>query len=380
VKYCKKCLQPDTRPGIYFDENQVCGACLYEENKASIDWQKREQELKSIAVWAKDEKTKRGVAYDCIVGVSGGKDSTFQAFYAKEKLGLHPLLVNCMPDDITEVGKYNIENLSSHGFDIFHIRPNPVVAKKLAKKSFFEYGNIVKASEYCLYASAFKIAVQMNIPLVIQGENAALTLGVSNGLKTDDDAFGIFSANTLKGGGTDIWEGDGITKDMLYLYNPPSKEEYTEKNIRSIYLQFYAKEWSQILNTEFSVARGLRGRDRDDLHDLGVYRRYTALDTDLVIANQMMKYLKFGFGATTDLVCYDIREGRLSREDALWLVNEYDGKCGEKYIEYTCNYLNISKEEFWQVVDKYVNTALFGKNTQSGKWLPKFKVGTDFVD
>jgi N-acetyl sugar amidotransferase len=378
MRYCTKCLQPDTRPGIYFDENQICGACIYEESKKTIDWAQRKNRLHEITDWAKNEAKSRCVSYDCVVGVSGGKDSTFQAFYVKEKLGLHPLLVNCMPDEITETGRYNIENLSSHGFDILHIRPDPVVARRLAKKSFYEYGNIVKASEYCLYASAYKIAVQMSIPLIIQGENAALTLGVSEGTNVDDDSFGVFNSNTLKSG-TEIWLDEDISKNMLYWYKPPSKEEYESKNIRAIYLQYYTKEWSQVGNADFASARGLRGRYNDDLHDLGRYRRCTGLDTDIIIANQMLKYLKFGFGFATDEACYDIREGRLTREDAIWYVEEYDGKCGKQYIQYACNYMGITKEEFWNVADKYTNQGLFYKCNISGKWMPKFIVGQDFL-
>ena len=116
-----------------------------------------------------------------------------------------------------------------------------------------------------------------------------------------------------------------------------------------------------------------------ELRDIGMYRRNTCLDCDLYIANQMIKYLKFGFGATTDMVCYDIREGRISREDAIWLVNEYDGKCGEQYIQYACDYMGITKQEFWNVVDKLVNKDLFYKCDVSGKWIPKFKAGEDFV-
>lgn len=115
----------------------------------------------------------------------------------------------------------------------------------------------------------------------------------------------------------------------------------------------------------------------DDLHTLGRYRRYSALDTDLYVANQMIKYLKFGFGFATDEACYDIREGRLSREDAVWYVKEYDGKCGDKYIKAACDYLSITEKEFWDVVNQYVNRDLFEQN-ESGQWIPKFEVGVDF--
>jgi N-acetyl sugar amidotransferase len=379
MKYCKKCLQPDTRPNIYFNENQICGACLYEESKSSIDWKQRKSKLNEIADWAREKSNKCNAFYDCVIGVSGGKDSTFQAFYAKEKLGLNPLLVNCMPGKITEAGKQNIDNLSSHGFDIFHLRPNPVIAKKLALKGFCEYGNIQKSSEYCLWASAYRTAIQMSIPLVVQGENAALTLGVSKNLNVDDNAFGVFDSNTLKGGGIEVWLDDDITERMLSLYKAPSKEDYDSQGIRSIWLQYYTKEWSQSKNADFAIARGLIGRNEKSLYDIGMFRRSTSLDCDLYIANQMIKYLKFGFGSSTDLVCYDIREGLISREDAIWLVNEYDGKCGEQYIQYACDYMGITKQAFWNVVDKFVNKDLFYKCDISGKWLPKFIVGQDYI-
>lgn len=201
MRYCKKCLQPDTRPGILFNEDGVCYACLYEESKKQIDWDQRFSELQKIADEAKEKARKTGNPYDCVIGVSGGKDSTFQAVYCKEKLGLNPLLVNIAPDEITEIGRQNLDNLSKLGFDMISIRVNPKVAKILARKSFFEKGNIVTVSEYCLWASAYIIADKFDIPLIIQGE--------------------------------------------------------------------------------------------EDLHELGRCHRHTCLDSDLVVTNQMIKYLKF---------------------------------------------------------------------------------------
>ena len=377
MRYCKRCLQPDTRPGIIFDDEQICFACRYEESKATIDWEQRHAELKAFADEAKAEAKKRGNTYDCIIGVSGGKDSTFQAVYAKEKLGLNPLLINCMPDEITEIGRKNIENLNNLGFDIISIRPNPIVAKKLARKSFFERGNLVAASEYCLWASAYIMAVKFNIPLIIQGENAALTLGAAKNQETTGNAFSVMQLETIRGASVDSFVdlSNNITEKDLFLYKIPTVEEMQAKGIKAIFLQYYTKEWSQVTNADFAIARGLTGRS-DDLHDLGRYRRYTALDCDLQIPNQMIKYLKFGFGYATDEICYDIREGRFSREDGKWYVNEYDGLCGEKYIDAACRYLSITKEEFWEVVDKYVNRDLFEK--VDGKWKPKFTVGEDY--
>ncbi len=377
MRYCKRCLQPDTRPGIIFDDEQICFACRYEESKATIDWAAREAELRGFAEEAKEEAKKRGNTYDCIIGVSGGKDSTFQAVYAKEKLGLNPLLINCMPDEITEIGKKNIQNLNNLGFDIISIRLNPTVAKKLARKSFFERGNIIAASEYCLWASSYIMAVKFNIPLIIQGENAALTLGAAKNQETTGNAFSVMQLETIRGASVDSFVdlSNNITEKDLFFYKIPTVEEMEAKGIKAIFLQYYTKEWSQVTNADFAVARGLTGRS-DDLHDLGRYRRYTALDCDLQIPNQMIKYLKFGFGYATDEICYDIREGRFDRESGKWYVNEYDGLCGEKYIDKACKYLDITREEFWEVVDRYVNRDLFEK--VDGKWKPKFTVGEDY--
>lgn len=379
MRYCKKCLQPDTRPGILFDDKQVCYACRYEENKKFIDWTAREKELKDIAEEAKEESKRRNASYDCVIGVSGGKDSTFQAVYAKEKLGLHPLLVNCVPDEITDIGKKNINNLNKIGFDIISVSPDPNIAKQLARKTFFERGNIVAASEYCLWASAYIIADKFNIPLIIQGENAALTLGTANNQETTGNAFSTVQLDTLRGASAaKLIEGEAsLSVDDVYFYQIPDVNRLQERGIRAIFLQYYAKEWSQVGNADFAVARGLVGRLTEDLHDLGRYRRYTALDSDLNIVNQMIKYLKFGFGFATDEVCYDIREGRMSRADAVWYVKEYDGKCGKKYIKMACTYLSITEEEFWKVVDSYVNKNLFEKDSR-GQWIPKFEVGIDF--
>nr|MCR5802235.1 N-acetyl sugar amidotransferase [Lachnospiraceae bacterium] len=230
----------------------------------------------------------------------------------------------------------------------------------------------------CLWASSYIIADKFDIPLIVQGENAALTLGAALNQEQTGNAFSVVQLNTLDGfdSGKLVDERYNVSKDDLYFYSMPDIGRMEEKGIRAIFLQYYAREWSQVYNADFSVARGLTGR-YDDLHEIGRYRRFSGLDCDLIIANQMIKYLKFGFGFATDEACYDIREGRLTREDALWYVKEYDGKCGDKYIDIACDYLQIPKELFWKVVDEFVNKDLFEKD-ENGKWVPKFIVGEDF--
>ncbi len=367
MKYCKKCVQPDTRPGIYFNKEGVCGACLFEEEKKKIDWSTREKELKEIADWSKQKAKENNSNYDCVIGVSGGKDSTFQALYARDKLGLRPLLVNSEPEGITEIGRKNIENLKQLGFDCISLRPNPKVMKKLIKKDFYEYLNPIKVTEFSLWVSAYIIVDKFNIPLIIQGENPALTLGVTKIMEVDGDALNVLQQDTLSTG----WERyikDDITKEDLFMFHF-DVESIKKKGIKGVWLQYYAKEWSPSHNAEFSIAHGLTIRpEYFDPNEIGTYVAYYQLDGDLVQLNQMLKYVKFGFGQCTDHACYDIRDGRISRNEAIDLVKKYDGKCGFRYIKKFCDYIGITIDEFWRVANSFRGPMWEKKN---GIWVLK---------
>lgn len=348
MKRCKRCVQTDSRPEVYFNEEGVCGACLYEDERATIDWDKRKIELLKIVKEAKKQAMKNKCAYDCVIGVSGGKDSTYQALYAK-RLGLRTLLVSCEPEGQTDIGKKNIENLKQLGFDCITIRPNPQIMKQLIMKDFYECLNPVKVTEFPLWASAYIIADKFNIPLIIQGENDALNMGLKKskmGLK--DDALKINKHNTLATGIQRYVSRDVSPKDLfLYTYDEKSMRK---KGIRAIWLNYYDKYWSQIGNPEEAIMFGLTIR-KDSLKNLGRLHKWSALDCNLHIVNQMIKYKKFGFGFATDEACYDIREGYITREKALKLVKKYDGKCADKYVQEFCDYIGITKKEFWRVVN-----------------------------
>lgn len=376
MRYCINCVQPDTRPGIVFGDDGLCSACRYRLNEyGKIDWSAREKELLEIVEWA---KANANGGYDCAIGVSGGKDSTFQALYAKEKLGLNVLLVNTAPDCITEVGRANLENLVQQGFDLVSFRPNPKVMSALTRRSFFEFGNPVKPSEYPLFAKSYQTALMYKVPLVIWGENIAITLGVTR-LGITGNALSVLKHNTLEGiEKRDFWAGDGITEADLRPYSIPDIMEL-DKSLKAVYLNYYVKEWGWKSNTDFSVSRGLRGRE-DRPEETGRIDPYNSVDGDIQIINQMMKYYKFGFGFVTDETCYYIREGYMSRAEAVELVKKYDGKCADKYVKAFCEYIDITVDQFWANIDKYVNKRLFYKDSQTGKWMPKFEVGNDFQE
>jgi N-acetyl sugar amidotransferase len=374
MKFCKKCLQPDTRPRIEFHESGVCMACIMAEEMKKVNWEEREVQLKRIAEWAKQNNQGR---HDCIIGISGGKDSTLQALYARDKLGLNPLLVNLHPGDITPWGAANFENLIRKGFDALIYRPNPDVWRKTIKHAFFEYLNPVKPTEYPLFAVSYITAVKFGIPLIIQGENDGLTLGTVDEMGTDDNALNVRYSNTLAGGKASDWFVDGMEMKDLLFYEFPAEEEFEKADIRAIWLNYYAKEWGFSNNTQFGFLHGVSPRPDHDPLKTGRINPYGSIDSDMQILNQMLKYYKFGFGVVTDEVGYYIREGRMSLEDARIHIQKYDGKCDDKYVHDFCDFIEISVEEFWQTVDKFVNRKLFYKD-DNGKWQPKFIVGVDF--
>jgi len=366
MQVCKKCIQPDSRPGIFFD-NGICGACIWEEEKKKIDWEARKCELKDIVIKAKKAKSGN---YDCVIGVSGGKDSTKQAITARDALGLRCLLVNNEPENITDIGKYNIENLKQLGFDVISIRPNPKILKKLIRRYFYKNLNPVKITEYSLWASTYIIADKFNIPLIIQGENPGLTLGTSlTGVGTDSNALKANELQTISTKWEEYLDVDGISKEDLFLYHY-DREKLERNEIKGIWLQYYLKEWSQRENAEFSKKYGFKHRENFDPFSIGTYFPYAQLDSDLVPVNQMLKFIKFGFGQCMDHACYDLRESRISKKEAIELVKKYDGKCSIDYIKKFCKYININLEEFWEIANSF--RGPMWENTNSNMWKNKY--------
>ena len=373
MKYCKKCLQPDTRPGIKFDKRGICPACNYFDTLKGVDWEERKLELKEIVAFG---KANNNSGYDCIIGVSGGKDSTRQAVFVKEVLGMNPLLV-CLsypPEQITQKGVDNISNLIELGFDCISINPAPQTWRDLMRKAFLEHVNWCKSTEMALFSSVPRLAIAYQIPLIWWGENAALQLGDLGVMgKSGSDGNRLKHMNTLAGGDVSWLLTDEIRKNDILQYCYPSDKEMENANLRIVFLGYFWKDWSLLDNGIFAALRGLDVREESP-YDIGDYMGITSLDEDWVTFNQMIKYLKFGFGRITDYVNEDIRWGRITREQGIDLVKKYDGHCSPKYIASFCNYIGISVDEFWEIVDKGVNRKLFRKD-ESGQWIPTFKIG-----
>ena len=170
MKKCKNCFITNIIPGSNFNKNGLCNACAI--NRPKINWESRLKHLKKISINFKNKSTN----YDCIVPVSGGKDSTRQAFFVRDNLKMNPLLVTLAypPEQQTIIGAQNFENLISNGFDGLYVSLSPKTWKKMMKYSFYKFGNIFKSCEQALFATAPIVAIREQINLIIYGENAGL--------------------------------------------------------------------------------------------------------------------------------------------------------------------------------------------------------------
>lgn len=373
MKYCSRCLQPDTRPNTRFTAEGVCPACDYFDKLQDVDWQERLDILEELLA---SRPRRPGQMFDCIIGVSGGKDSTRQALWVRDKLGLKPLLA-CLsypPEQVTERGVSNISNLIEHGFDVVISAPAPQVWRRLMRASFDRFTNWARSTELALFSSVPQLAIRYGIPLILWGENPGLQLGDLNTLGlTGYDGNNLRNMNTLSGGSIDWMLEAGFEPKELLPYRYPSSQEFDEHGLQIVYLGWFLGDWSLINNALYSVPDGLRIRE-DNVENTGDLLGVTSLDEDWVTLNQMIKYYKFGFGRVSDYVNEEIRLGRMMRDRGIELVTRYDNACADEYIDSFCDYIGITSPAFWDQVHASLNCDLF-ELTANKQIVPKFEVG-----
>jgi N-acetyl sugar amidotransferase len=375
MKYCSRCLQPDTRPNSKF-VNDLCPVCTFHVHDFETTWNER-LELTHKVIDQHKNKTQN---YDAILGVSGGKDSIKLALWARDYFDLRILLVTVSypPEQATKRGTNNMSQLANLGFDVLSVQPSPIVWKELMKVGFKKHGNWAKSTEMALFSGVPQIAIAQKIPLILWGENPGAQLGDLATMSADGwDGNKLRNLNTLSGGIDDLLEETNFKKDDVRPYIYPTEQEFKNNNIQIIYLGWAMNNWGLFENGLFSSFVNLEGREdgpsnTQDL--LGI----TSLDEDWVTLNQMIKFYKYGFGRATDYVNEWIRANRLSRMEGAQLVELYDGVCSERYIESFCEYLEITKHEFWETVNRFTNKKLFSirENDRPEKL---FKVGVGIL-
>lgn len=357
MRYCTKCLYPDTKPQLNFNEDGVCDACRNWEKKSSVDWESRKKQLQEIA----EKYRKSDGSYDCVIPVSGGKDSTFQALYARDELGLNPLLVNFIPRDLVELGRKNIENLKNQGFDYVEFTPNPKIYRQLAKIGLTEFGDVTWPEHHGLFIVPVKVAAAFNIPLIIWGENPQFEYGGPGlGDQLDFEWLKKFGGFWLDEYNVEtIGTKFDIKLKNLNPYIYPTKEELEKMNLKSIFLFYFLRY------DVYSILEHVKkhGFSVDDRPKEGTYTNWENLDEKYTGMHDYFKWIKYGFGRATDHASLDIRYGKISREEGKKLVREYEGKIPTRYFEEFLKDMELDKKEFYRIVDKFANKEIFKSDT-----------------
>lgn len=355
MRYCTSCVMPDTKPDLHFDEDGVCDACRSAERKnTAINWSEREAAFKDIVERCKSTDPK---SYDCVIPVSGGKDSTYQVWKVLQ-LGLKPLCVSFEPTYPTELGKRNLENLGRLGVDIFQFRKNPHVYRKMCQIAFRNVGDHDWPNHVGIFTVPIRVAINFKIPLIVWGENSQLEYGgpIQSTESNVLDRRWLEEFGGLLGYRISDMVEAGIAEYDLKPYIYPTSEELAGANILSVFLGYYYK-WDAV--AQLSIISELGFESKQDGPVEGTYTNYENLDCALTAIHDYLKFVKFGFGRATDHACLDIRNNRITRDTAIQLVNQHDGRYPSVALQPFLEYMELSRNEFDSIVDSFTNKRIF---------------------
>lgn len=361
MKFCTKCIMPDTRPGITFNQEGVCIACQNNEKKKNVNWGKREKELAQLC--DKYRRKQEGV-YDCIIAVSGGKDSHYQVHVMKERMNMNPLLITV--EDVftmTEAGKHNVKNISeAFGCNLIAFKPDRRAAKKICRYMFETYGRPLWYVDRLLYTVPLYLAASLKIPFVVYGENVSYEYGGVNDKETYSARMQVFN-----GVAPDVELDElvraGVSRDELAYLEAPSKEMLD--TLDPIYMSYFL-EWNAIKNYEFAKTRGFRSLEHE-WERTNHIENFNQIDSYGYLLNAWMKFPKYGHAYATDYAARWVRYGILSREEAVRLAEERDHALDSKIVEDFCRFTGMTTLEFYTALDKLYNQELFEKNAM-GQW------------
>ena len=369
VRYCKRCVVSNQRPRIVFDGEGICSACRFAEYKHhTIDWEARERELLSLL----DKYRSKDSGYDCIVPASGGKDSSYVAHQLKTKYGMHPLTVTFAPFIYTDIGFQNFYNFVQSGFDNLTCWPNGLIHRKLSRMSLDLLGDAWQPFAYGQLNYAFQLATKFNIRLVFFGENGEAEYGGSSGAN-DKPCFDWqdWDRVYLKGAMVDRMMQKGRELEIFTereaqevgpFYQLPPIDELKAKDIQFHWMGYYHK-W--IPQRNFYYAQEHTGfRTNPEGHSEGTYSKYASLDDRTDGFHYYLAYIKFGIGRATSDAAHEVRDGHITRTEAVALVKRYDGEFPKTYYTDFLAYLDITDDHFQQVADSYRAPHLWDKSNE----------------
>jgi N-acetyl sugar amidotransferase len=359
VRYCSRCILPDTRPGIEFDDAGVCSACLAHCRREDVDWPAREGKFDEIVRSVKQ----RGRPYDCVIPVSGGKDSTWQTVTCLEA-GLRPLAVTWRPPGRTSLGEGNLRNLVELGVDHIDFSVSPRVEREFTLRGFERYGSSAIPMHMAIFNVPLSVAARFDVPLVVWGEDSAVEyVGTDERRSFRLDSAWVKRYGVVHGTTAEDWVSEDLTREDLTAYYGPTDAELREKGIEAVFLGWFY-EWDPSTTARVAGEHGFRARDEGPR--TGLYA-HTDIDDEFISIHHWMKWLKFGFTRTYDNLSLEIRNDRSTRDEAIEVLRERGDETPTEDIEALSRWLGISEERFFAIAEGFRNTDVWTQ--REGTWM-----------
>ena len=394
VKFCKKCVISNQRPSstvefnnekcekkkvINFNDEGVCSACVYHaEKETGIDWGDRDGKLRELLAKFRSNDG----SYDVIVPGSGGKDSAFTAHILKYKYGMNPLTVTWAPHLYTDIGWKNMQEwMHTGGLDNILYTPNGTLHKEMTKNAFH---NLLHPFQPFIVGQRIigpTMAKNFGVKLVMYGENQA-----EYGNSIEENTNPIMSMNffssddalSMKFGGVSMQEyidTGRYSKDDFAPYIALEKQELIDAGIEVHYLGYYLK-WDPQECYYYSVDN--TGFQANPVRTEGTYSKYSSIDDKIDPFHYLTTLIKFGIGRCTYDAAQEVRNEKITREEAVYLVEKYDTEFPNIYFKEFLEYIDTTEDKFWDAMDKHRSPHIWNK--VNGEWKLRHTVSNTGTD
>lgn len=345
LRRCTRCVIPETHETIVFDEEGVCNICRQHEYKQTqIDWSAKKKELDDLIAAYRGKYD-----YDCIVPFSGGKDSTWTLYYLVKEYNLKPLVVRFDHGFLRPAVKENtVRTLRALGADFHHFTPNWKVVRKLMLQSFLEKGDFCWHCHTGIFAYPMWVALRYQVPLVFWGEPSAeytSYYSYDQPEEVDEKRFNRYVNLGITAEDMYVRLGGEVDIRDLKPFTYPPYKELRKLNYRSVclgsYIPWDVKRQSQVIQDEL-------GWQGDEVENVPPEYGYEKIECYLQGVRDYIKYIKRGYTRPSHLASIDIRNHRLEREQALDLIEKYEGKRPPS-LDLFLQYVGLDEEEFLDI-------------------------------
>lgn len=387
MKYCNRCVYPEnTQPNIIFDSNGICSGCKAFERRNDVPWDQRKETLDELVTEYKQKAAENGSPYDCIIPVSGGKDSHYQVYLMTEVYDMNPLLVTYNHSFNTRIGLRNLRNLvDKSGCELVRFNTSKETARKLSKYQLYKTGDITWHYHAGIMTFPIQTAVSYDIPLMIWGEsgyryktgmyNAEDMLEFTEKERQEHDMRGLEPQDILD---DPLSQEFGITKTDLAPFEYPPDKKIGDLGLRGIYLDNFFK-WDAIPQTKKMIEEwDFATLSKEEHQSNRTFLCFSEIDDAANGTHDYLKYLKYGYGRATDHAAREVRHGRMTREEAIDLVKEYDHNRPPD-LDYFLDFLNMTEQEFLDAIEP-MRDADAWEQMEDGSWKLKDSVANHRED